>query len=139
MTVRSELSPAPTTGDPVLLERMVQNLVENAVRHNIESGWLHVRTHTADGAAVVIVTNTGPVVPGYDVESLFQPFRRLAPRQSGPHRGVGLGLSIVRAVARAHVGDAAAVPHDGGGLVVTITIPSVTITNPPATRTTTTG
>ncbi len=110
----------------MLLERLVQNLVENGVRHNVPSGgWVRVRTGTAaDGSAVLEVTNTGPVVPRYDVPALFEPFRRLTtPRQSATTPGAGLGLSIVRAVARAHGGDVHAEPREGGGLTVTTTLP----------------
>jgi signal transduction histidine kinase len=117
------LSAAPTLGDPVLLERLVHNLVENAVRHNAAGGWLSVSTGVADGRGVLVVTNTGPVVPRYEIESLFQPFRRMAERPGGPERGFGLGLSIVRAIARAHGGRASAEPRDGGGLVVQVTLP----------------
>jgi signal transduction histidine kinase len=76
LTVRRELSAAPTAGDPVLLERLVQNLVENAVRHNEASGWLSVASDAADGQATLTVTNTGPVVAPYEVETTFEPFRR---------------------------------------------------------------
>jgi signal transduction histidine kinase len=120
--IRTDPAEAPTYGDPVLLERLVQNLVENAVRHNETGGWVHVSTGTKDGLAVLEVANTGPVVPPYEVEGLFEPFRRLGTdRLAGP--GIGLGLSIVRAVARAHDGEARAVPRPEGGLVVTVTLP----------------
>lgn len=105
-------------GDPVLLERVVQNLVQNAVSYNVPGGWVEVRT----GAAGITATNTGPVVPPYDVLSLFEPFRRLRDRV-GSAKGTGLGLSIVRSVARAHGGSVEAVPRDGGGLVVRVTLP----------------
>jgi signal transduction histidine kinase len=118
-----EPAEAPTAGDPVLLERLVQNLVENAVRHNTPEGWVRVATYAKDGLAVLEVSNTGPVVPRYEVEGLFEPFRRLGTdRLAGP--GVGLGLSIVRAVARAHGGEARAEPRLEGGLVVTVTLPA---------------
>jgi signal transduction histidine kinase len=120
--IRTDPDEAPTYGDPVLLERLVQNLVENAVRHNETGGWVHVSTRTREGQAVLEVANTGPVVPPYEVEGLFEPFRRLGTdRLAGP--GIGLGLSIVRAVARALGGDARAVPRPEGGLVVTVTLP----------------
>lgn len=118
-----ELGPAPTSGDPILLERLTQNLVENAIRHNVPDGWLAVTTATVDGRAVLTVSNTGPVVPAYEIEALFQPFRRLSRERVDSGRGFGLGLSIVRAVARAHGGDARADPRAGGGLVVRITLP----------------
>jgi signal transduction histidine kinase len=126
VTIRAEPHEAPTTGDPVLLERLVQNLVDNGVRHNLlQDGWVQVSSDTTpDGQAVLQVSNTGPVVPHYEVPSLFEPFRRLGTeRQSAVSPGAGLGLSIVRAVARAHGGDVGAEPRDGGGLVVTVTLP----------------
>jgi signal transduction histidine kinase len=114
---------APVAGDPVLLERLAQNLVENAVRHNRPDGELSVTTGTDGGHATLSVTNTGPEVAAYDVETIFEPFRRLAGDRTRSERGVGLGLSIVRAVARAHGGEATAVPRPGGGLTVTVTLP----------------
>jgi signal transduction histidine kinase len=73
---------------------------------------------------VLQVRNTGPVVPHYEVPSLFEPFRRLGTdRLAATSPGAGLGLSIVRAVARAHGGDVGAEPRDSGGLVVTVTLP----------------
>jgi signal transduction histidine kinase len=123
--VGTDLAEAPTAGDPVLLERLVQNLIENAVRHNVAGGWVHVATYAKDELAVLEVGNTGPVVPPYEVEGLFEPFRRLGTdRLAGPGVGVGLGLSIVRAVARAHGGEARAVPRPEGGLIVTVTLPA---------------
>jgi signal transduction histidine kinase len=115
---------APVLGDPVLLERLVHNLVENAVRHNHPGGWLSVSTATEGGSATLTVTNTGPVVASYDIERIFEPFRRLAGDRVASERGFGLGLSIARAVARAHGGDIAAEPRPGGGLVVIARLPA---------------
>jgi signal transduction histidine kinase len=123
LSVRRELAPAPTHGDPVLLERLVQNLVENAIRHNVPSGWLSVTTGVCDGRATVTVTNTGPVVAPYDIDVIFEPFRRLGGDRVRSERGFGLGLSIVRAVARAHGGEVTAAPRDAGGLVVAVGLP----------------
>ncbi|MFC0533065.1 sensor histidine kinase [Phytohabitans kaempferiae] len=123
LEVVRQLAPAPTRGDPILLERLVQNLVENAVRHNAPGGWLAVTTHTANGWAVLTVSNTGPVVPAYEIEALFQPFRRRGRERIDGGRGFGLGLSIVRAVAQAHGGRVTALPREGGGLVVQVTLP----------------
>ncbi|MBM0234477.1 HAMP domain-containing histidine kinase [Micromonospora sp. STR1_7] len=122
--VRRSLTSAPTSGDPVLLERLTFNLVENALRHNLPAdGWVEVRTGPVNGRPTLTVTNTGPVIPGYDVETMFQPFRRLSRERVAGARGFGLGLSIVRAVARAHGGTAEAQPRPAGGLVVTVTLP----------------
>jgi signal transduction histidine kinase len=129
---RLTLDPAPTAGDPVLLERLVHNLVENAIRHNEPDGWLSVHSGRSGSGVVLTVENTGPVVPRYEVDGLFEPFRRLSgARLAGADRGFGLGLSIVRAVARAHGGRVTAAPRDGGGLRVTVTLPGpVTLSGP---------
>jgi len=122
LELRRDLTPAPTTGDPVLLERVAQNLVQNAVAYNVEGGWVDIRTEATDDAVRLTVTNTGPVVSPYEVPGLFEPFRRIRDRV-GSARGTGLGLSIVRSVALAHDGAATAAPRDGGGLVVRVTLP----------------
>ncbi|MFI6292108.1 sensor histidine kinase [Nonomuraea sp. NPDC050790] len=124
VSVTTELNPAGTVGDPVLLERSVSNLLENAVKYNLpDNGKVWIRTGMADGALVVQVANTGQHVPAYEVNSLFEPFRRLHADRVDSAKGSGLGLSIVRAVVQAHGGNVAAVPRDGGGLVVTIRLP----------------
>jgi signal transduction histidine kinase len=124
VTITTTLVAAPTGGDPVLLERLTQNLVENAIRHNVTGGRCELRTgRTPDGWAELVVTNTGPVVPRYELETIFQPFRRLSGERASPGRGLGLGLSIVAAVARAHGGQVSASPRDGGGLVVRVSLP----------------
>jgi signal transduction histidine kinase len=128
--VTETLSEAPTSGNAALLERLVQNLVDNAVRHNLPAGgevWVTTGTRP-DHTAFVEVANTGAVVPPSEVPALFEPFRRLGTdRVAGPPSvaGLGLGLSIVRAVARAHGGQATAEPRDGGGLTVTVTLPAI--------------
>ncbi|MDG4798233.1 HAMP domain-containing sensor histidine kinase [Micromonospora sp. WMMD1082] len=122
--VRRSLGPARAAGDPVLLERLTFNLVENALRHNVPvQGWVEVRTGVVAGRPTLVVVNTGPVIPSYDVETMFQPFRRLSRERVAGTRGFGLGLSIVRAVARAHGGVAEAAPRPEGGLSVTVTLP----------------
>jgi len=115
--------PAPVLGDPGLLERLAGNLVENAVRHNVDGGRIRAATGLADGRAFLEVTNTGAQVPAGEVESLFEPFRRHGTARTA-RRGAGLGLSIVRAVARVHGGVVTARPHDGGGLVVRVDLPA---------------
>jgi signal transduction histidine kinase len=129
VTVHTRPDEAPTTGNPVLLERLVQNLVENGVRHNVgKDGWVRVMSDTRpDGSVILEVSNTGPVVPRYEIPSLFEPFRRLGTeRLFTTSPGAGLGLSIVQAVAQAHGGDVHAEPRDGGGLIVTVTLPGST-------------
>lgn len=125
ITVHDASEEATTRGDALLLERLVHNLVENGVRHNAgDSGWVRVTSRARDGDRVELeVTNTGPPVPPYEVPFLFEPFRRLGPDRVVTGKGAGLGLSIVRAIARAHDGEVTAVPREGGGLTVTVTLP----------------
>jgi signal transduction histidine kinase len=112
-------------GDPVLLERLVQNLVENGIRHNLPSGGFVrvVSRSRSDGQVEVEVSNSGPVIPPYDIPGLFEPFRRLGVERLVTAKGAGLGLSIVRSVARAHGGEATARPREGGGLIVSVVLP----------------
>ncbi|MDX3801185.1 HAMP domain-containing sensor histidine kinase [Streptomyces sp. AK04-3B] len=122
--IRGEQKPAVVQGNGVLLERIALNLVQNAVRYNVpEGGWVEVTTEIQHGRAVLVVSNTGPVVPAYEIDNLFEPFRRLRTERTGSDKGVGLGLSIVRSVARAHGGHIAAQPREGGGLVMRVTFP----------------
>ncbi|MFC0597607.1 sensor histidine kinase [Streptomyces palmae] len=124
--VYAEPGTAVTAGDPMLLERIVQNLLDNAIRHNIDAdgGWVRIVSRTRAGQGVDIeVRNTGPDVPAYEVPRLFEPFRRLGTERLSTAKGSGLGLSIVRAVARAHHGDVTAQPNGTGGLTVTVTLP----------------
>ncbi|MFI1733656.1 sensor histidine kinase [Streptomyces acidicola] len=123
--IRGERAPAVVQGNGVLLERIALNLVQNAVRYNVpENGWVEVTTEFQHGQAVLVVTNTGPVVPAYEIDNLFEPFRRLRTERTGSDKGVGLGLSIARSVARAHGGHIAARPREGGGLVMRVTLPT---------------
>ncbi|PZH15354.1 two-component sensor histidine kinase [Streptomyces sp. NTH33] len=139
--IRGERKPAVVQGNGVLLERIALNLVQNAVRYNVaheevqrealpnkgggrrEGGWVEVNTDVQHGQAVLVVTNTGPVVPAYEIDNLFEPFRRLRTERTGSDKGVGLGLSIARSVARAHGGHISAQPREGGGLVMRVALP----------------
>jgi signal transduction histidine kinase len=120
--VVAELDPAETTGDPQLLERMIWNLVDNAVRHNEPGGWIRLRTGSKDAAAYLEIANSGPFVPDDAVPSLFEPFRRLEPR-TGVRDGVGLGLSIARSVVTAHGATVTARSQPAGGLDISVLIP----------------
>jgi signal transduction histidine kinase len=124
--------PAVLDGDPLLIERLAANLVDNAVRHNTPAGSIQVTTGTTRDRAVLTVASTGPVIPPADVSRLLQPFQRLRPRGAGNGDGHGLGLSIVRAIAAAHGATITADAPPGGGLTVTVTFPP-----PPAPRTVT--
>ncbi|HEU4396337.1 MAG TPA: ATP-binding protein [Actinomycetota bacterium] len=124
LRVSSVLGGAPVAGDGPLLERLVANLVENAVRHNVAGGWLEVDTGLAGGRAVARVANGGRPIPPEQVAGLFEPFRRLDGDRTGSDRGAGLGLSIVRSVAAAHGGTASARAIPDGGLEVTVDLPA---------------
>jgi signal transduction histidine kinase len=119
--MHTTLAPAPTTGDPILLERLAANLVDNAVRYNVPGGAVWVSTATSAVQAVLTVENTGPVVAGPAVSRLFEPFQRLHERTGDT--GFGLGLAIVASIAAAHGGHAIAGARPGGGLVVTVSLP----------------
>jgi signal transduction histidine kinase len=120
--VNTELDPAETTGDPQLLERMIQNLVDNAVRHNEPGGWIRLRTGSSDAGAFLEIANSGPFIPDDAVPSLFEPFRRMEAR-AGVRDGVGLGLSIARSVVTAHRATVTARSQPAGGLDIAVVIP----------------
>ncbi|MGH2972834.1 MAG: sensor histidine kinase, partial [Gaiellaceae bacterium] len=120
LTTVVSLEPARTTADPDLVERLVANLVSNAIRHNLPSGRIAVATRTASGRAVVSVANTGPRVPPAEVPRLFQPFQRLS-----SHEGVGLGLAIVQAIADAHDATVTARARTRGGLGIDVAFPAL--------------
>jgi signal transduction histidine kinase len=125
VTVDAVPYPAVTTGDPILLERLALNLIRNGIRHNYPDGWVRVSTmYTAaghgPGEVELAVTNSGPVVPPQQLETLFQPFRRLDRSRATDSQGVGLGLSIVRSVVRSHGGTLTATPRESGGLAVRV-------------------
>ncbi|WP_019631272.1 sensor histidine kinase [Actinomadura atramentaria] len=118
-----ELASGTALGDPVLLEHLVSNLVDNGIKHNDDGGEVWIRTGVLDGYATVQVENTGPTVPAYEVERLFEPFRRLNADRVESAKGAGLGLSIVRSVVLAHRGTVYATSRAGGGLIITIRLP----------------
>ena len=120
--VHADLQPAALNGDPLLIHQLVGNLVDNAVRHNVPGGDIHITTRTSSTGAVLSVASSGQVIPATDVDRLFQPFRRLAQRPVR-RNGHGLGLSIVRAIATAHDATIAAQPRPGGGLIIDVTFP----------------
>jgi len=123
LSVRAATRPAALDGDPLLTGRLVANLVDNAIRHNIAGGHVEVATRTRDGQAVLSVASSGPVIPAAEIGRLFQPFQRLSERRAHRGDGHGLGLSIVRAIAAAHGAAIGARPLRGGGLAVDVTFP----------------
>ncbi|WP_439383907.1 sensor histidine kinase [Amycolatopsis lexingtonensis] len=120
VTVETRLRPRVVAGDPVLLERLVTNLVVNAITYNASGGWVYVEVR---GDPALEVRNSGPVVPPEAVPTLFEPFRRVGSERTGDTRNAGLGLSIVRSVAQAHGGYTEAQPGRRGGLTVTVRLP----------------
>lgn len=119
LAVRTEIDQVTVAGDEVMLARLTANLIQNAIRHNVPGGSITVRLG-AD--AVLIVANTGPVVPPDRVDELFEPFRQLARDRTGSAEGAGLGLSIVAAIVHAHDGTVRAAANPGGGLTVTVSL-----------------
>jgi signal transduction histidine kinase len=120
--VEAALEPAVARGDRVLIERMIANLVENAVRHNRPGGWVGIRTLQRDDDAVFEIANTGPDVAADQIPTLFEPFARAEQRLNSSD-GVGLGLSIASAIARSHHATISARPRDGGGLELSVRVP----------------
>jgi len=121
LDVHAEIQPAVVHGDPLLIQQLVANLIDNSVRHNVPGGDLEVSTGADGGRGALSVTNSGPVIPPGEVDRLFQPFQRLGPRPARRDGGNGLGLSIVRAIATAHAATVTARPRPGGGLAVEVT------------------
>ncbi len=119
------LDPARTEGDPRLLERLVANLVENAIRHNTTPGQIDVRTATDAGRAVLSVANSGPVVPPEELERLGRPFQRLGVERADLGAGHGLGLSIVHAIAAVHDATVSIHAQPRGGLYVEVRFPAI--------------
>ncbi len=126
LDIRTALAPALAAGDPHLAERLIANLVDNALRHNAPGGHIEVVTGTRDSRAVLSVINTGPLVPAAAIGRLLQPFQRLAPDRTGHGEGLGLGLSIVQAIARAHEAALSIRPQPSGGLHVEVSFPQPT-------------
>jgi signal transduction histidine kinase len=123
LRVQATTNQATLHGDPVLAERLVANLVDNAVQHNIPGGTVVVTTGTSHGHALLSVANTGPFIHPDTIDRLFQPFQRLQPRRAPSGHGHGLGLSIVQAIAAAHHATITARARPGGGLTIDVTFP----------------
>jgi signal transduction histidine kinase len=118
-----DLQPAPIRGERSLVERMVANLIENAIRHNTDDGWFAVKTYVDARSAILEVTNGGPQLSPDEIERLFDRFYRPDKSRSRKTGGFGLGLSIVKSVAAAHGGSVELAAPDEGGLHVTVTFP----------------
>ncbi len=123
--INSMIDSTPTIGDPLLLQRLAHNLVENGIRHNRpDGGWVRVETGFDETGPTLRVINSGPVIGAHRVPELFEPFRRLDADRLAGARGSGLGLSIVRSVVAAHQGELNAEPRPDGGLDVTVRLPA---------------
>ncbi|WP_207934576.1 HAMP domain-containing sensor histidine kinase [Actinomadura sp. KC06] len=125
--IDTRIAPAPSAGDPALAGRLVANLVDNAVHHNVTGGHVEIATGFGAGRAFVSVANTGPAIPPQQVGRLFEPFQRLGERTARSDGHHGLGLSIVRAIATAHGADIRAHARPGGGLSVEIYFPATAV------------
>jgi signal transduction histidine kinase len=122
--LNTALAAAPTVGDLRLVERLITNLVDNALQYNSAAGTVQLTTGVADGLPFVTVTNTGPIVPAAEINRLLEPFQRLNPTQNGS--GFGLGLSIVQAIATAHDATLTAQARPEGGLDIRVQFPAQT-------------
>jgi signal transduction histidine kinase len=119
----ADLGSAPISGDPVLIERLAANLIDNAIRYSSPAGDIWILTRLTAENSQLVVANTGHAISQADADRIFQPFQRLDDRTS--HDGYGLGLAIVRSIVTVHNGSASAEPRSDGGLTITVTIPVV--------------
>jgi len=133
LRIDAALAPAMSTGDPQLAQRLVANLADNALRHNVPDGWIDVATGTRAGRSVIWVANSGPLIREEEVRRLFQPFQRGGEdRTARSHEGAGLGLSIVEAIAAAHGATVKPRVQPEGGLDIEVSFPVAAGPGPPA-------
>jgi signal transduction histidine kinase len=118
--ITAQLDPAPITGDPRLIERLIENITENALRHNEHHGSVQVTTTTDNGQAVISIINTGPEVHDSEISRLLQPFQRAGADRTNHTGGLGLGLSIVHAITTAHNAQLDIRPREHGGLAIDV-------------------
>jgi len=124
LSVEQDLSAAPVQGTALLLARMTDNLIDNAIRHNQPGGWIRVTTSTVGTQARLIIENGGPVFDDQDVRELAQPFRRLGGDRTSTGNGTGLGLSIVASIAAAHNGTLQLSARADGGFHAAVMLPA---------------
>ena len=120
IAIRGSLDPAPTTGDPILIESLIANLLDNAIQHNTPDGSVDLTTGPVTAASRLSVRNSGPIVPTAEVQRLFQPFQQLGHNRTGSGEGHGLGLAIVQAIAQAHHAHITAQSRSTGGLDIEV-------------------
>ncbi len=124
LRIDAALAPAMSTGDPQMAQRLVANLADNALRHNVPDGWIDVATGTRAGRSVIWIANSGPLIREEEIRRLFQPFQRGGEdRTARSHEGAGLGLSIVEAIAAAHGATVRPRVQPGGGLDIEVSFP----------------
>ncbi|HEX4722489.1 MAG TPA: ATP-binding protein, partial [Pseudonocardiaceae bacterium] len=126
VTIEGELAPCVVHGDPVLLERLLTNLVQNAIKYNVPDGHVWMQTVDVPNGQVsraLWVRNTGPLIPDEMVPALLEPFRRMASERTGIAGGAGLGLSIVRSIVAAHGGQLQVTAGETGGLITDVALP----------------
>jgi signal transduction histidine kinase len=123
ISVNAAIVAAPASGDARLVQSLVANLVDNALRHNMTAGRVDISTIASPGRATLVVNNTGPVVAPADIERLFQPLQQAGSERIHHRDGHGLGLAIVRAIAQAHGTNVTARARPEGGLEIQVTFP----------------
>jgi len=111
-------------GDGHALARVLTNLIDNALKYSLEKQPVEVTIAVEGSSAVIEVADHGPGIPEEYAETVFEPFERLGRDASVP--GTGLGLSVVRGVTESHGGTIVALPRDGGGTIMRMTLPLAT-------------
>jgi signal transduction histidine kinase len=130
VTITASITTAPVLGNDPLLQQLAANLIDNALRHNIPHGKLSIHVTSGRGHSTLKITNTGPVIPASQITRLLQPFQRISAQRPATTWGLGLGLPIVTAIARAHQATLTINPGRHGGLNIEINFPAATATDP---------
>lgn len=128
LAIGSSITAAPVLGDARLLERLAANLIDNAIRHNIPGGRLDLQVTTSGSHPTLNITNTGPLIPAGQASRLLQPFQRLSATRPAGNDGLGLGLAIVAAIAKAHNATLTINPAPRGGLDIAVGFPPAATT-----------
>ncbi len=132
VTVSASIATAPVLGDDRLLRQLAANLIDNALRHNAPHGKLSIHVTSGRDHSTFKISNTGPVVPPGQIGRLLQPFQRLSSQRPADGHGLGLGLPIVAAIAKAHQATLTINPGHRGGLDIGISFPAAPTRSRPA-------